>query len=129
MKTAKFEKIKPGDLVQVPRSQFAPNRRGWNGWLFSEAVVLKKGISKKNGRRVVLVNMRTPGRKRNEYGEMEKTFFADYVFQTNCIETARRFMEEYGVKNKEQFEEFVKSEDVTGCDWIKFLIDKGFLFE
>ncbi len=96
MKTAKFETIQPGDLVQVPRYQFAPNRRGWNGWLFSEAVVLKKGVSKKSGRRVVIVNMRTPGRKRNEYGETEKTFFADYVFQTNCIETARRFMEEDG---------------------------------
>ena len=42
MKIANYEKMQPGDLVQVPRTQFAPMRRGWNGWLFSEAVVLRK---------------------------------------------------------------------------------------
>lgn len=31
MKTVEFEKVKAGDLVEVPRTQFAPMRRGWNG--------------------------------------------------------------------------------------------------
>ena len=41
MKTVDFEKVKAGDLVEVPCTQFAPMRRGWNGWLFSEAVVIQ----------------------------------------------------------------------------------------
>lgn len=50
MKIANYEKMQPGDLVQVPRTQFAPMRRGWNGWLFSEAVVLRKTRGKKSNR-------------------------------------------------------------------------------
>ena len=52
MKKVDFNKLQAGDLVEVPRTQFAPMRRGWNGWLFSEAVVIRKGVgrkSKKNG--------------------------------------------------------------------------------
>lgn len=37
MKKVDFNKLQAGDLVEVPRTQFAPMRRGWNGWLFSEA--------------------------------------------------------------------------------------------
>lgn len=38
MKKVDFNKLQAGDLVEVPRTQFAPMRSGWNGWLFSEAV-------------------------------------------------------------------------------------------
>ena len=41
MKKVDFNKLQAGDLVEVPRTQFAPMRRGWNGWLFSEAVVIR----------------------------------------------------------------------------------------
>ena len=71
--------------------------------------------------------MRTP-KGRNDYGTIEKTFYAEYVFQTQHIETARRFMQADGVNSKEEFYEYIKQEDVCGCDWIKFLVDKGFLF-
>lgn len=47
MKKVDFNKLQAGDLVEVPRTQFAPMRRGWNGWLFSEAVVIRKGRRKK----------------------------------------------------------------------------------
>ena len=116
MKTVNFNTVKTGDLVEVPRTQFAPMRRGWNGWLFSEAVVIEKGISPKNKRKVIKVEMRTP-KGRNDYGTIEKTFYAEYVFQTK-----------HGVNSKEEFYEYIKQEDVCGCDWIKFLVDKGFLF-
>lgn len=128
MKTVEFEKVKAGDLVEVPRTQFAPMRRGWNGWLFSEAVVIQKGISQKNKRKVIKVEMRTP-KSRNDYGTMEKTFYTECVFQTKSIETARRFMQQDGVNSKEEFYEYIKQDDVCGCDWIKFLVDKGFLFQ
>lgn len=131
MKTANFANLKPGDLVEVPRIQFSQQRRGWNGWLFSEAVVIVKGLNK-DKKPVVRVLMRTPGRRgeygENDYGEQEKGFFAQYVFQTNAVRNAERFMKTYGVETKEAFYQFIKEEDVTGCDWIKFLVDKGFLF-
>lgn len=77
MKKVDFNKLQAGDLVEVPRTQFAPMRSGWNGWLFSEAVVIRKGVGRKSKRNVVVV---------------------------------------------------VERDDVTGCDWIRFLIEKGFLF-
>ena len=50
MKKVDFNKLQAGDLVQVPRTQFAPMRSGWNGWLFSEAVVIRKGVGIKSKR-------------------------------------------------------------------------------
>lgn len=47
MKKVDFNKLQAGDLVEVPRTQFAPMRRGWNGWLFSEAVVIRKGVGRR----------------------------------------------------------------------------------
>lgn len=43
MKKVDFNKLQAGDLVEVPRTQFAPMRSGWNGWLFSEAVWATEG--------------------------------------------------------------------------------------
>ena len=55
MKKVDFNKLQAGDLVEVPRTQFAPMRRGWNGWLFSEAVVIRKGVGRKSKKNVVVV--------------------------------------------------------------------------
>lgn len=127
MKKVNYEKLRAGELVQVPRSQFAPQRRGWNGWLFSEAVVIRKARSKKNNKPMVVVEMRTP-KSSNDYGTIEKAFYAEYVFQTNAVAIAKKFLAEDNVTTKEEFFKFIERDDVTGCDWIKFLIDKGFLF-
>lgn len=127
MKKVNFEKLQAGELVQVPRTQFAPQRYGWNGWLFSEAVVIRKARSKKNNKPMVVVEMRTP-KSGNNYGTIEKAFRAEYVFQTSAVETAKRFLARDNVTTKEAFFQFIERDDVTGCDWIKFLVDKGFLF-
>ncbi len=127
MKAVNFDKVKAGDLVQVPRYQFAPMRRGWNGWLFSEAIVIRKGIGRKSNKPVITVEMRTP-KSTNDYGTAERTFRADYVFLTNGVEIARKFLKEDGIESKEEFEKAIESEEITGADWIKFLVDKGFLF-
>lgn len=127
MKIANFEKMQAGDLVEVPRTQFAPMRRGWNGWLFSDAIVIRKARGKKSNKPMVVVEMRTP-KSRNDYGTIEKAFYAECVFQTNSIKNAKQILEEYGVTTKEEFYKFIQQDDVTGCDWIKFLVDKGFLF-
>lgn len=127
MEKVNFNKVKAGDLVEVPRTQFAPLRRGWNGWLFSEAVVIEKGIGKKSGKPVIKVEMRTP-KSRNDYGTMVSIFNADCVFKSKGIERAERIMKEEGITSKEEFYKFIARDDVTGCDWIRFLMEKGFLF-
>lgn len=127
MKKVNFEKLQAGELVEVPRTQFAPQRYGWNGWLFSEAVVIRKARSKKNNKPMVVVEMRTP-KSSNDYGTIEKAFYAEYVFQTNAVAIAKKFLAEDSVTTKEEFFKFIERDDVTGCDWIKFLVDKGFLF-
>lgn len=127
MKKVNFGKLQAGELVQVPRTQFAPQRHGWNGWLFSEAVVIRKARSKENNKPLVVVEMRTP-KSSNDYRTIEKAFYAEYVFQTNAVETAKRFLTADNVTTKEEFYKFIQQDDVTGCDWIKFLVDKGFLF-
>mgnify|MGYP000753818217 CR=1 FL=1 len=65
MKAVDFNKLQVGDLIQVPRTQFAPMRRGWNGWLFSEAVVIRKGIGRKSKKNVVTVEMMIPTERNN----------------------------------------------------------------
>ena len=128
MEKINYKKLQPGDLVQVPRYQFAPMRHGWNGWLFSNAVVLRKGIEKKSGKPVVTVEMCIPGKGQNNYETIKKSFFADCVFTTYGIVNAKRIMQLHKIKSKEEFETFIMQDNVTGCDWIKFLIDKDFIF-
>lgn len=84
MKTVEFEKVKVGDLVEVPRTQFAPMRRGWNGWLFSEAVVIQKGISPKNKRKVIKVEMRTP-KVEMTTGQWKRRFMRSVYFKQKAL--------------------------------------------
>ena len=43
----KATNLKVGDVIQFPRTQFAPLRKGWNGWLFSVAIIEKLYVSHK----------------------------------------------------------------------------------
>ena len=122
MKKVDFNKLQAGDLVEVPRTQFAPMRRGWNGWLFSEAVVIRKGVGRKSKKNVVVVEMRTPAGK-NSYGTIEATFYAENVFTTPAAKNARNILKKYGIEAAESFYKFIERDDVTGCDWIRFLIE------
>ena len=102
MKKVDFNKLQAGDLVEVPRTQFAPMRRGWNGWLFSEAVVIRKGVGRKSKKNVVVVEMRTPAGK-NSYGTIEATFYAENVFTTPAAKNARNILKKYGIEDAESF--------------------------
>ena len=123
MKKVDFNKLQAGDLVEVPRTQFAPMRSGWNGWLFSEAVVIRKGVGRKSKKNVVVVEMRTPAGK-NSYGTIEATFYAENVFTTPAVKNARNILKKYGIEDAESFYKFIERDDVTGCDWIRFLYKK-----
>lgn len=101
MKKVDFNKLQAGDLVEVPRTQFAPMRSGWNGWLFSEAVVIRKGVGRKSKKNVVVVEMRTPAGK-NSYGTIEATFYAENVFTTPAAKNARNILKKYGIEDAYQ---------------------------
>ena len=77
---------------------------------------------------MIVVEMMLP-KARDDYKTVQRTFYADEVFQTNEAERAKRFCEEYGVSTTEEFYSFIQREDVTGCNEIKFLVDKGFIFD
>lgn len=111
MKKVDFNKLQAGDLVEVPRTQFAPMRRGWNGWLFSEAVVIRKGVGRKSKKNVVVVEMRTPAGK-NSYGTIEATFYAENVFTTPAAKNARNILKKYGIEDAESFYKFIERDDV-----------------
>ena len=112
MKKVDFNKLQAGDLVEVPRTQFAPMRSGWNGWLFSEAVVIRKGVGRKSKRNVVVVEMRTPAGK-NSYGTIEATFYAENVFTTPAAKNARNILKKYGIEDTESFYKFIERDDVS----------------
>lgn len=84
MKKVDFNKLQAGDLVEVPRTQFAPMRSGWNGWLFSEAVVIRKGVGRKSKRNVVVVEMRTPAGK-NSYRKRERQLRQQQKSVAHCL--------------------------------------------
>lgn len=50
------------------------------------------------------------------------------VFTTPAAKNARNILKKYGIEDAESFYKFIERDDVTGCDWIRFLIEKGFLF-
>lgn len=127
MKAVNFSKIRPGDVVQVPRTQFSQQRWGWNGWLFSEAVVLERRKGKTSGRPIIKVRMCIPAGK-NEYRTFDKCFFAEEVFETGSVERAKRFMYEDGYKDGMDLDEFIKDNEIVGAEWVRFLNDEGKLF-
>lgn len=44
------------------------------------------------------------------------------------VDFNRNILKKYGIEDAESFYKFIERDDVTGCDWIRFLIEKGFLF-
>lgn len=92
MKKVDFNKLQAGDLVEVPRTQFAPMRSGWNGWLFSEAVVIRKGVGRKS--------------KRNEYtifsynGKHEIKLLRQCMYKVMGAKSDRTAYKPYGRRQK-----------------------------
>ena len=81
MKKAKNVQI--GSVIQFPRTQFAPLRSGWNGWLFSAGLVEKLYISK-SGKKCATVRYCT--RRAGRYQLLPNTeatvnVLRDYLFE------------------------------------------------
>ena len=74
MKKAKWE---VGHEVKVPYYCFAPHRRGLNGYLFADGVIVERriGTGKNEGTKYAVVKYEAGGK------ENTKTFKMEYVFE------------------------------------------------
>lgn len=79
MKKVDFNKLQAGDLVEVPRTQFAPMRSGWNGWLFSEAVVIRKGVGRKKQKEC------SRSGNENTSGKEQLRDYRGYILRRECF--------------------------------------------
>lgn len=109
----KARNIKVGDVVQFPAYEFAPMRRGWNGWIFRAAIVERlyvstSGIkcaeirycSKRAGRYQLLPNVEATARIKCEH-----------LFEYN-VEFARKLYIQ-GLEEEKNGEQVCWSEDIA----------------
>ena len=107
----KAKNVKVGMIVQVPTNQFAPNRNGWNGYMFDGGKVTKLFTSTQ-GMPCATVEVH-----RNNGMVYEKNYLLQSCFDySSNIIRAQKFIDDY---TSEQFE------NATGTTWIKFLADEG----
>lgn len=124
MKKAKNLEI--GKVVQVPTREFAPLRRGWNGWLFDVGIVKGFGTSK-NG--MPLIKVEYPTRS---YGQKWKDFRGnDRIGERNTI--IKWFPKDAVFEADLTFYknqlEYPREKYMNGCycEGLEFLLDKGIL--
>lgn len=98
MKVAK--NVKVGDVIQFPRTQFAPLRSGWNGWLFSAGIVENLYISK-SGKKCATVRYCT--RRAGRYQLLQNV--------ETTINLKREYLFEYDLEwNRKLIREFLEAE-------------------
>lgn len=121
----KKAKLKVGKVIQIPVCEFAPFRRGWNGWLFQVGIIKEIGKSKKDGAPIALIEYPARDYKQTRHHlngtEVEKT--ANVLtkwFRADCVM-------EYDIGrcdfNLEHPREYWSTKCYTAD--VEFLIDKG----
>lgn len=119
----KAKKVEIGDLVSIPVYEFAPLRRGWNGWIFRVGVVEKLYISK-SGKKCVTV--RYCSRCAGRYQLLPATETTINVLRENCFEYNIARAE----KNYKEFREYEKAgEEVCWDEDTAFLVQNGYITE
>lgn len=97
---------KVGAVVQVPVYEFAPYRRGWNGWLFSYGII-RKIYTSTTGRKCYMVEH--VNRLKKDGSSVTKGYVAEKVFDgSDHVKSTQRFVDEL---TKEQFENAVGIND------------------
>ena len=125
MKKVKNAKI--GQVVQVPTYEFAPFRKGFNGWLFNVGIIKAFGTSKKSGLPIIKVEYPARGyaqRWQNIRGEEcfgERNTIEKWFLETAVFETDLTFQKNQIEHPREYYTQGCYCEDV------EFLIDKGVL--
>lgn len=109
----KARNIKVGDVVQFPAYEFAPLRKGWNGWIFRAAIVERLYTSTKGfkcaeirfcsqlaGRYQLLPNV-----------EATKKIRCDYLFEYDVEFWRKQYLE--GLEAEKNGEQVCWSEDIA----------------
>lgn len=92
----KAKRVAVGDVVQFPAYEFAPLRRGWNGWIFRAAIIEKLFVSKKSGKKCATVRYcsRIAGRYQLLPNiEATKNVYVDQLFEFDVEFAAKRYKE------------------------------------
>lgn len=117
----KIKNPKVGMIIQFPRTQFAPLRRGWNGWLFS-AGIIEKLYTSRSGQKCATVRWcrRIAGRY---------TLFPNEETTTNVkVEHLFEYPLEFRVKmTKNYLECEKKGEQICWSEDSALLINHGFI--
>lgn len=105
--------VKVGDVIEFPCYQFAPLRRGWNGWIFRAGIV-EKLYTSKNGFKCATV--RYCSRRAGRYTllpneERTVNLKIEHLFSYN-VETQRRLYQE-GLEAEKNGEQVCWSEDIA----------------
>ncbi len=112
----KKAKIRVGEIVKVPTTQFAPYRSGWAGWLFEVGRILRV-YTGQTGKTCVEVEVCNP-QGAHKFGAYTKRYVAANVFDgRDSVETAQRFYDETKAAGK--------WENAVGAAWIEYLISIG----
>lgn len=118
----KARNVKVGSVVEIPFYQFAPNRRGWNGWIFRLGIVEKIFIGAKTGRMCAKVKYipHNPGR----YEMFPVTYATKVVFLDNCFDPADTI--KFQTDGMDRLEEVEKNgEKVCWAEDTALLIEAG----
>lgn len=91
----KCKKVNVGDVVQFPSYEFAPFRKGWNGWLFEVAIVKRIYTSTKGFACAELVYQTNA----KEYTEATTKIRCDFLFEED-VEWIKKSYFEFGRKIK-----------------------------
>lgn len=112
----KKAKIRVGEIVKVPTTQWAPNRRGWAGWLFEVGRVLRV-YTGQTGKTCVEVEVCSP-KGAHKFDTYVKRYVAANVFDgANAVATAQHFYDECKAEGT--------WENAVGSAWIEYLISIG----
>lgn len=118
------ENISVGSIVSIPIRCFAPNRRGWNGWLFTLGIVEKIYKGPKSGK--MCATVKYCSRRGGRYELLPVTYATINVYLDNCFDPTLDIS--CAKQNMPEFEEVEKNgEQVCWSNEIAFLVDQGII--
>ena len=112
----KKAKIREGEIVKVPTTQFAPYRSGWAGWLFEVGRILRV-YTGQTGKTCVEVEVCNP-QGAHKFGTYVKRYVSTSVFDG-------RDDVAYAQSRYDEIKAEGSWENAVGAAWIEYRISIG----
>ncbi len=120
----KANDIKVGSIVYIPTKQFAPMRKGWNGWLFDLGIVEKVYRGNKSGK--MCASVKYVARRGGRYDLLPVTYATKNVYFDWCFDPSTTIA--CSKHNMKEFEDAEKAgEKVCWDNDTAFLVDNGII--